>query len=599
MHLTDLRLICEKFVLFKKKTQLEQTVWITKKQEESQIFKSLTFLMLLATGSLHAEVLLCPTLLNSQSNSIQLPRELNTRPQTLSRIAENGHRNFLLTLSTLFKKYEDPVLMNKLSYSFRRYNIDQINLQADEVEDSRNRGVFERLRGGMRQLVSGAPPPAEEDVSFEEVWENLDAHFKNRVDVDQVRPMFFAIKANFEGGFLNNEEILVTAFLMARGNLDFKYKTNGRLDVYLREQHTEVTPQAVAIAKSYKENPIHLKNWNRLIKDPGFKLFIKALLDADSIRRDPMPQEAHRLLEKVLKKSFQFKPKIWQTQSIIGILLTLVEDHIFDYVTSFQTASTDQVDRTVFLNGLEEALVLFLEDSSLARVYLNFQDYYVFKTPFPVDPKKIENSFIEGAKNILLPFKSEVAQQVSAEVDEGRAAELEQGFSTWVTTNTRVFRPTQVNAASQVRNPRKRKNRSCNTFIRTELRVESGTETQSEANLCPESQIAANTPYTFYLLRNPEMPLQTIVFSDTLVDEFNSQNTVNWPEFIRPLLYGFTSERGQNGIKKLGSNMNLKNIYEIKPGVSSYRILMRREGNTWETLAFLHKDNVDRFLNSL
>ena len=66
-------------------------------------------------------------------------------------------------------------------------------------------------------------------------------------------------------------------------------------------------------------------------------------------------------------------------------------------------------------------------------------------------------------------------------------------------------------------------------------------------------------------------------------------------KFVRAIQYGFTDADGSNGLKKLA----VDNYYELKPGHSYYRMVVRRDRNVWTVVATLHKDQINRFVNQL
>ena len=535
----------------------------------------------------------CSDLLG-ESSSIVLPNELKTSSSVLLKIAENGHTKLLETLSLLFEKYKDQNLQNNLSYSFRRYNIDHSRLDDSTDLNADNDGVFVEEPTGQPNLLMNNP--TSERFTFKDLWNETPKAFTDKADKDTIRPMFFAIRSNLGSGFLNDSEILITAILMHTGQLKFTYKTDGRVDVYTSEVRHEVTPGNIRAVKHIASNPMHIKSWNELIKDKGFKHFVQKIIDTNSISQEPMSKKAIDIIKRLLRQSFKFKPKSWQSESTIGLFLTLLEDYTLDYSIAHYNSNRNRLERVVFLNALEEELISFLDDPSLARSLLNFQDIFTFKTPFPVSPDNIMQSIIEGTKSILLPFKNIASQDLANEAEAERQASFKENLAKRksITVSTTTIReatqPQRVNS-------KKRRKKKCGPSNEQSANQDSKSQKQ-QASLCADTRIKANEKYTFYMIRNSHLPIQTISFSEDIVNEFNAQNAVKWPEFIRPLLYGFTSENGQTGIKKIG-NMNLNDIYEIRPGNSSYRIIMRRKGNTWMPLAFLKKDNVMRFIYTL
>ncbi len=98
--------------------------------------------------------------------------------------------------------------------------------------------------------------------------------------------------------------------------------------------------------------------------------------------------------------------------------------------------------------------------------------------------------------------------------------------------------------------------------------------------------------YSFTMVRSAQLGIQTLVFAPESLDLYKTEKIDSISKFMQALQYGFTDADGSNGLKKL----LVENYYELKPGVSSYRMIVLRSGKTWTILATMHKDKVPIYM---
>ncbi len=102
-------------------------------------------------------------------------------------------------------------------------------------------------------------------------------------------------------------------------------------------------------------------------------------------------------------------------------------------------------------------------------------------------------------------------------------------------------------------------------------------------------------PYSFTMARSLNLGTQVLVFAEGSLRIFESETVEEISKFARAIQYGFTDVDGSNGLKALA----VSSYYELKPGHSYYRMVVRREGNKWTVVATLHKDKVRGYVKKL
>ncbi len=109
--------------------------------------------------------------------------------------------------------------------------------------------------------------------------------------------------------------------------------------------------------------------------------------------------------------------------------------------------------------------------------------------------------------------------------------------------------------------------------------------------LASAQRIVEQQPYLFKMARNANLGEQVLIFAPGSLKLFAVDSKEQVDQFVKAIQYGFTDAHGSNGLKKLISD----NYYELKPGYSYYRMVVRRDQKTWTVEATLHKDDVARF----
>ncbi len=100
-------------------------------------------------------------------------------------------------------------------------------------------------------------------------------------------------------------------------------------------------------------------------------------------------------------------------------------------------------------------------------------------------------------------------------------------------------------------------------------------------------------PYSFTMARSLNLGPQVLVFAEGSLRIFESETVEEISKFARAIQYGFTDVDGSNGLKALA----VSTYYELKPGHSYFRMVVRRDGNLWTVVATLHKDKVRRYMH--
>lgn len=253
-----------------------------------------------------------------------------------------------------------------------------------------------------------------------------------------------------------------------------------------------------------------------------------------------------------------------------------------------------ELTREMFLNKMEEMLFEWMDNPSVVDRAVHVFDYILFKSPYPVAENVLVQQVGDSLRRELAPIRDEAL----ARLKQAQLTEKQSKLDLLV----RAPQPTTPTATGVNRtelNPNKRRNQKSGDEKREETpRLLSQMKETLTLSSSGES-IVANKKYSFLMLRQMSQGVQFIIFDTKVLDFFSNHSHENIQPFLKALEYGFTSRDGSNGIKKLGLNMSLRaNIYEIKPGSSSFRILLKRDGDVWTALDVLHKDDIDSFLQN-
>jgi|GEM_PF-4215470 len=265
--------------------------------------------------------------------------------------------------------------------------------------------------------------------------------------------------------------------------------------------------------------------------------------------------------------------------------------------------------RTILLDAIEHLVTEEGVDTALIEEFLDFIDEYIFDVKRPFTPEEIRFALIQGAKAVLLPLKHK-SETISAKTTE--AAKSQTNKSDPLRTYNEIeivyknnWYPNQRKDSFKTNyNPKKRKrNNNKNVTHKdgkdTAIHTAAATTTNKTKNsktveLTPNTELKPDVLYSFYFSRNSDLPEQSIIFDKKTIEAIN-KHTRNQKRFIGPILNGTTAERGRNGIRNLTTKKKLSDIHEIKPGSGPFRIILKKTGSHWETLAFRHKDKVEEY----
>lgn len=512
---------------------------------------------------------------SSASTSLLLPRELRVSEENLTRIMRSSDAPYLLAVSKVFKRLESPLVVDQVVYAFRSHIFN---------EEPFKRRFFRR---GVRQDdfrlqvegLTGKTDFSESDLVA--IW-NIES----------------ALKHNLDRGAMTQDERLTLAVLL---NFSFEKISFQKNAVLTRaEALNEVSSDhLVRAAESIIKTPRATMIFQRLINDDLFKNQILNLAERASLDAEIAPG----LLKILRRLSSKSSLKLNRSKKSFTVVLlataALISKFEAELASSggqkFYTAYAVQ-GRDRFLANLESVLFSSIDDKWVASKVLDYIDYFFLDMTLPMTRASMNSLVVDGAKRLLLNAKARASEMKAQETE--RLMEQERSSHTPLSFKVVDFTPSVDMELNRV-NPKKRKNQNRTSQESAETHLEQ-VEVEDSFQVLPDDLVPiAGRFYTFSFLRGVDLGEQRVVFSQDVIDNLNRHSEVQWSTFLKPLNYGFTSRNGQNGVKKMGVNLNLDNVYEIKPGVSSYRIIMRRDGADWLAIAFLHKDKVDAFLSGL
>lgn len=524
-----------------------------------------------------ASALTCVQILDVEQKieqSLSLPRELHISEENIKTILASPDAPYLLRVGTLFSKLEDSNLLKMVRYAFRSH---QVNLDPFKGGFFRKGASAKALQDRIKAAIGRE---IEDPKKLVEIW-NTEA----------------ALKKNLEDSFLSDNELTLLAYILSFSFNQIHFSNGnelGRIDFLNRAKAETINTFSDFILAS----PVHRRTFSRVLQDPKLIETLNLLL---KLGRGAKLMNGISVIPSELRHLSLNSIRLGQNQNskalLVFVLILMENPHQLEEYSFHRGFGQNLIlhGRERALSLLEDQLFEIMDSPLLIEKVIDLFDLHYTGTELPLGIKATQSLLINGAKSALLPIKARASEQKAQE-----AAQKSPNLAPR-TTSFRSYNPvTEVLSTKEPerRNPRKRRNQ-----VREEGPIEGSlpeTSSQIEYHTFPEDlSPQAGKPYSFQFLRNPELGEQKVIFPQDIVTGFEVQSKAHWAPFLKALNYGFTSRFGQNGIKKMGANIGLNNIYEIQPGVSSFRIILKREGKTWLALKMLHKDKVDPYIQSL
>ncbi len=548
--------------------------------------------------------------LKNTSEVINFPSELKVKSRTSTVLGESGHAELLKTLASLFEAIRDPVLIDLTRNSFRIYN-------------------FKFM-----------PPTTEELDIFSKYWDNAPSILVKDTAEEKIKHAYFALKRNLDSAYLSEKEIFYTATLITQSSLRIQYKTNRSME--FDKNSLVPSERSTKILEGFLQTLENRRQWSNTINDSNFrKIFLDYEAEEKStIQRSPSTVKVFNeiksskkiQIEKNLKSLTRLKVFIGNALSItlkevFGIIEadsgktyeTILEElraynndkNIKNQLYSVSESYNDTLDklmilkssdfdfRLFFLDALESVMIDYQVDQRNIESFIDFMDSYIFDVKKRFTATETIDALVTSAKRTLLPLKSETYKTLStSDKEEPKSSQKKTPDSLQIVYNQDWYPNQRKDSFSTRKNPKKRNNKS-NTNDET-LKSQSLSDkedlipknTSGAIPLTADANLEPGVLYSFSFLRHPEKPEQTIIFNEETLNDLKKHN-LRQSIFIQPLLNGFTAENGRNGIRNLTTKKKHKDKHEIKPGNSSFRVLMKREGSHWQSLFLSHKNKID------
>lgn len=264
-----------------------------------------------------------------------------------------------------------------------------------------------------------------------------------------------------------------------------------------------------------------------------------------------------------------------------------------------KSASQIRAEKNALLNAVEHRLLDEYKTVSTRDEVMNILDYLFFGANLIESADVIRQHLLDSARTATLSAKNEVAAYRTSIQAEETKKRLESQRPLQID-----YRLAREQVEPQSRGPKKRsvapETLSTSTLPTNHLSASKAPINRDSLEFLwtnPNEKLVANTEYTFVFLRLPHLGPQRVRFSDEVVSELNRRPTEQ-RKFLRALNLGFTdrSSQGVPGIKLLWKKgQDNADLYEVKPGDSSFRLLMQKVNGTFEVHSFVAKSHKKRF----
>lgn len=284
----------------------------------------------------------------------------------------------------------------------------------------------------------------------------------------------------------------------------------------------------------------------------------------------------------------------------LNILTTITFNELSGFINFVHFSNQEALKGKSFIDSKNELLNLVEEEFATRFPEIKTPDdimnllNFIYYGATPIDsPDSIRAALVEAAKSLLLPAKAELAQLKAEQHQAMQQQSLQNSKPIVVFSYPSEFIPTKI----QTPNPNKRRNQTSTENSEAEpVSSKKQQSSKSENDLSrwfqePNIMLRDNYEYTFTFIRNQQNGVQKIIFPKDIVEALNASPRER-NKFIKAINLGYTAQnsKGTPGVKLLyAKGENDQNIYEVKPGDSSYRLIMIKQDGVWIVQKLLTK----------